>query len=239
MRADCLTKAQVSAVRAIYDGANNPRTGEQLYPGWVRGSEAGGGEAGGWSGYFVGQPEPATSGLLALLGVPRSQLGFPQLRLRPGRRLRRLQDVVRHRQRSGPHPLQTARRQAPDVPGLGRPVVPPDGHHPLLRERASGPWAARRRRPAMSRLFLAPGMGHCSGGPGPSAFDALSALDRVGDAKGRRPIGIIATHSTDGTVDRTRPLCPYPQVARWKGSGSTDNAAAFRVRARIHASDRC
>ena len=51
--ADCLTKSQVAAVRAIYDGAKNPRTGERLYSGWVRGSEAG------WSGYFVGQREPA------------------------------------------------------------------------------------------------------------------------------------------------------------------------------------
>ena len=51
--ADCLTKSQVAAVRAIYDGAKNPRTGERLYSGWVRGSEAG------WSSYFVGQREPA------------------------------------------------------------------------------------------------------------------------------------------------------------------------------------
>lgn len=58
--ANCLTAAQVSAVRAVYDGARNPRTGEQLYPGWARGSEASGGaRPGGWSGYFARQPEPA------------------------------------------------------------------------------------------------------------------------------------------------------------------------------------
>jgi feruloyl esterase len=77
------------------------------------------------------------------------------------------------------------------------------------------------------RLFLAPGMGHCSGGPGPSGFDALGALDRW-VSQGSAPDRVIASHSTAGTVDRTRPLCPYPQVAKWDGSGSIDNAAAFR-----------
>jgi len=77
------------------------------------------------------------------------------------------------------------------------------------------------------RLFPAPGMGHCSGGPGPSSFDALGALDRW-VSQGFAPDRVIASHSTGRTVDRTRPLCPYPQVAKWDGSGSIDNAAAFR-----------
>ncbi len=51
--AGCLTESQAAAVRKIYDGARNPRTGERLYAGWVPGSESG------WSGYFVGQREPA------------------------------------------------------------------------------------------------------------------------------------------------------------------------------------
>ena len=46
-------------------------------------------------------------------------------------------------------------------------------------------------------------------------------------AQGTAPSKILATHTTSGTVDRSRPLCPYPQVARWKGSGSTDDASNF------------
>jgi feruloyl esterase len=69
-------------------------------------------------------------------------------------------------------------------------------------------------------------MAHCGGGPGPNTFDAVSALDKwVG--QGAAPEEIIASHSSSGRIDRTRPLCPYPQVARWKGSGSTDDAANF------------
>ena len=45
--------------------------------------------------------------------------------------------------------------------------------------------------------------------------------------QGKAPEQMIASHAVKGTVDRTRPLCPYPQVASYKGSGSTDDAANF------------
>ena len=76
------------------------------------------------------------------------------------------------------------------------------------------------------RFFIAPGMGHCAGGPGPNTFDALGALEQWVE-KGAAPDKLVATHSTNGKVDRTRPLCMYPQVARWKGAGSSDEAANF------------
>ena len=69
-------------------------------------------------------------------------------------------------------------------------------------------------------------MGHCAGGPGPNTFDALTALENWVE-KGIAPDKLIATHSTGGKVDRTRPLCPYPQVARYTGKGSIDEAASF------------
>jgi feruloyl esterase len=76
------------------------------------------------------------------------------------------------------------------------------------------------------RLFMAPGMGHCAGGPGPNQFDAVIALEQWVE-RGVAPDILLATHSTAGKVDRTRPLCPYPQVARYKGVGSIDDAASF------------
>jgi hypothetical protein len=63
------------------------------------------------------------------------------------------------------------------------------------------------------RLFMVPGMGHCGGGPGPNTFDALGALDQWVE-HGKAPEKIIASHIANGVTDRTRPLCPYPQVAR-------------------------
>jgi feruloyl esterase len=79
------------------------------------------------------------------------------------------------------------------------------------------------------RLFMVPGMGHCGGGEGPNSFDLLTALEQWVE-KGQAPARVVASHSTGGNVDRTRPLCPYPQVARYTGTGSIDDAANFVCR---------
>ncbi len=76
------------------------------------------------------------------------------------------------------------------------------------------------------RLFMVPGMGHCAGGDGPNTFNAMAALSEWVE-QGNAPTQMVASHSIRGAVDRTRPLCPYPQVAQYKGSGSTDVAANF------------
>ena len=80
------------------------------------------------------------------------------------------------------------------------------------------------------RLFLEPGMGHCAGGEGPNVFDKMGALEQWVE-QGKTPETIFASHRTDGVVDRTRPLCPYPQVATYKGSGSIDDSSSFRCQA--------
>jgi feruloyl esterase len=76
------------------------------------------------------------------------------------------------------------------------------------------------------RLFMVPGMAHCGGGVGPDQNDAVSAvIDWV--EKGKAPDTIVARKIVNGQVTRSRPLCPYPQVARYKGNGSIDDAASF------------
>jgi feruloyl esterase len=76
------------------------------------------------------------------------------------------------------------------------------------------------------RLFMVPGMGHCGGGDGTSSFDPMSAMEQWAE-RAQAPAQMTASHVTNGRVDRTRPLCPYPQVAKYKGTGSTDNASNF------------
>jgi feruloyl esterase len=83
---------------------------------------------------------------------------------------------------------------------------------------------------ASYRLFMAPGMGHCGGGEGPNTFDVVAALEQWVEQR-RAPDRILASHATGGVVDRTRPLCPYPQTAAYQGSGSIDDAANFTCRA--------
>jgi feruloyl esterase len=75
-------------------------------------------------------------------------------------------------------------------------------------------------------LFMIPGMLHCNGGPGTDTFDKAAAID-TWVTGGKAPDRIQASHLTDGKVDRTRPLCVFPKVAKWNGTGSTDEAANF------------
>ena len=76
------------------------------------------------------------------------------------------------------------------------------------------------------RLFMVPGMGHCGGGDGPASFDMLTALEQWVEQK-KAPAQIPAAHVTGGAIDRTRILCPYPQQAAYKGTGSNTDAASF------------
>ena len=75
--------------------------------------------------------------------------------------------------------------------------------------------AALERTQAFYRMFLVPGMQHCSGGPGTDRFDMLTALENWVE-KGQPPNAIAAAHMTAGKVDRTRPLCMYPQTAQYQ-----------------------
>ncbi len=76
------------------------------------------------------------------------------------------------------------------------------------------------------RLFMVPGMGHCSGGPGTDQFNKMAVIERWRES-GTAPDQIPASHVTGNSVDMTRPLCPYPKVAAYKGSGSMNDAENF------------
>jgi feruloyl esterase len=79
------------------------------------------------------------------------------------------------------------------------------------------------------RLFMIPGMDHCSGGEGPNTFDSIQAIEEWVEA-GTAPDAIVASELKDGKVMRTHPLCLFPQVAKYKGRGGTDDASSFKLR---------
>lgn len=77
------------------------------------------------------------------------------------------------------------------------------------------------------RLFMVPGMAHCGGGTGPNQFNALAALERWRE-RGEAPGSMTAVRVNErGGVEMTRPLCPFPQRAVYRGTGSTNDAANF------------
>lgn len=78
------------------------------------------------------------------------------------------------------------------------------------------------------RLFMVPGMQHCGGGPGPNLFDTLTSLEQWVE-NGVAPDGIVASHHVGNdpsqSVDRTMPLCKFPEAAKYSGSGDVNDAA--------------
>jgi feruloyl esterase len=100
---------------------------------------------------------------------------------------------------------------------------------PLMGVRYYEKVAARNgsRTSEFLRLYMVPGMTHCAGGVGTDRFDAMTALiDWV--EKGKAPESLRASRVVENREVRSRPLCPYPQVARHTGQGSIDEAASFR-----------
>jgi feruloyl esterase len=221
--ADCLTQAQVEAARKVYGPGRNPRTGRELFPSLAPGSELG------WSVMGAG-PEPYAPILeqarFVVYADPKwDWRGF---------------DFDKDIDRFNRSEYLIMNATDPHLEKF-------TSHGKLLMYHG---WADQNVSPYMTvqyfervkealgpqptsdsvRLFMAPGMAHCSGGEGPNTFDKIGALDRWVET-GKAPESIVASHATGGKVDRTRPLCPWPQVAVYKGSGSVDEAASFTCKA--------
>lgn len=212
----CLNPAQVEAVAKIYTGAKHSRTGEQLFPGLERGSELG------W-GSSVNQPVGYATDFFKYIVFKDPSWDFMALNYdshlaladEAGRTLDAMNlDLSKFLERRGKLLMYA---------GWSDPGIPP--RNIVTYYKAVSEKAGQAARDSV-RLFMVPGMGHCGGGNGTSTFDMLSALEAWVE-KGQAPSQIPASRVTNGVVDRTRPLCAYPQVATYKGSGNTDEMASF------------
>jgi len=105
------------------------------------------------------------------------------------------------------------------APGPFRPPAPVTGANP----------PAGIRLPSHCRVFMAPGMPHCGAGDGPNQFNPMAPLERWRESN-VPPDEIIAAHVTGDVVDTIQPLCPYPQLAAYRGSGSPGDAANYSCR---------
>jgi feruloyl esterase len=226
----CLTDAQLTALRKIYAGASDPHTGAAIEPGFEPGGEGepAGPEPDGWAAWIVGSAPGAAgaSGQYRLASAFFASMVFE----RPGYDLRRL-DLSRD---VGATDAKLASILNPENPDLGAfakrggklihyhgwldPVLPPRdsiAYHDRVEQRMGDPRA-------FYRLFLAPGMLHCYGGRGPNFLDTRAAITAWVE-RGEAPDRLLATKYVDDTpvkpVQQTRPLCPYPERARWDGHG--------------------
>jgi feruloyl esterase len=238
---ECLTAAQAEAIAKVYQGPMS--NGKNIFPGFMPGSEA---LMQGWGG------GPAQSGWMGLIvsaqpGVPSADFGLAR-------------ETMRYLVHKPPKPDydcaafdfdkdigmldawgKLADAKNPDLSkfrkrggkllmtyGWSDPILQPMVGVNYYEEalEANGP-----DTPDFFRLFMIPGMSHCSGGECPNQHDPVTAVVTWVE-KGKAPEKIIAKQIKDGNVVRTRPLCPYPEVARYKGKGSIDDAANFECKAK-------
>ena len=214
----CLTPAQVEAAQKIYAGARNTRTGRQVFPGLEVGSELG------WSPTPVGYAVD-----LFKYVVFKNPNWDPNSLNFDGHFALTAEDEFKVLDGDNPD-LSPFFRSGGKLlmyhgwSDAGIPARASVSYYESVRAK-TGPAANQSLR-----LFMVPGMGHCRGGEGTDTFDVAAALDRW-VTTGKAPETIAASRVRDGKVDRTRPLCAYPQFAVYKGSGNVDDAASFECRA--------
>jgi feruloyl esterase len=220
---DCLTAAQAASLRKVYDGAV-ASTGEAVFPGYERGAEA---------GFAAGQLTYAAGFLDGLaFGSPVDPIKFDFDRDVAASEGRDVGEETLSRAIDANSPDLSAFRRAGgkliQYHGWSDPGVPPRNSVDYYERVTARDGPAQTR--GYYRLFMVPGMGHCTGGPGTASFDMLPAL-RSWVEQGRAPSMVPAAHLEGGREVRTRPLCPYPERAVWNGSGSSDDRANFSCRA--------
>jgi len=219
---NCLTAPQVETARRLYSDVKNPRTGQEIYPGLEPGSEMG------W--WIHAGPQPLSYALDGFRYVTFNNPDWDYRTLNLDSDVA-LADKVDHGATSAMDPhLQEFFGHGGKLllyQGWSDPNIPTLNtiHYYQSVLQTVGGAAANS-----IRLFLFPGMGHCGGGDGPNTFDAMSALTQWFE-KGQPPSQIVASLRAHGVVVRTRPVCPYPQFAAYKGSGSIDDAANFVCKA--------
>lgn len=244
---DCLTTPQVDALKRMYEGAHDARTGERIYFGWAKGSESAGRALSGFPGWSLYWANPGNPMQPARVSFWRywafDNPNWNWWRFDFDRDMTAADDKLAAVINAMSPDLERFRARGGKIiqyHGLADPVVPPmdsvSYHERVVAElahppRGTGdPEQGRRDAAAFYRLFLVPGMDHCRGGAGPDAFDALAALQHwVED--GVAPDRIVATKFAGESPARkpvlTRPLCPYPQQARFRGNGDPHDATGF------------
>jgi feruloyl esterase len=234
---DCLTAAQAEAIAKIYGGPVS--NGKRFFPGFMPGSEAimpgffGGGTGSGWLNMIVSSKPGAKS---ADFGLAENTMRYLVHKPPKPDYDYRTFDFDRDI-----HLLdawgKVADAKDPDLSKFkkhgGKLLMTYGWADSILQPMAGVNYyeqALAQNGPETTgffRLFMVPGMAHCGGGIGPDRFDPMTAIINWVE-KDHAPDLMLASREVDDQVVRTRPLCPYPQVARYSGEGSIDDAANFR-----------
>ncbi len=237
-RADCLTAPQAAAISKVYSGPVS--NGRPFFPGFMPGSEAvttggfgGGPAASGWMNVIVAaQPtaKPAdfnlAEGTMRYLVPKPPRPDYDYMTFNYDTDIHIVDDWSKLADAKNADLAKFKKRGGKLIMTYGwadtilQPMMGVNYYEQVVAK--NGPDAK-----GFARLFMVPGMAHCGGGIGPDRNDSVTAMiDWV--EKGKAPTSIKASKVVDNKVVRSRPLCPYPQVARYSGAGSVDEAGNFR-----------
>jgi feruloyl esterase len=235
--ANCLTSAQAEAIAKVYSGPTS--NGKSFFPGYMPGSEAvttglfGGGSGSGWLNVIVStqtNAKPADFNLaentIQYLAHKPPKPDYDYKTFDYDRDIHMLDNWSKLADAKDPDLSKFRKRGGKLIMTYGwadsilQPMVGVNYYEQALAKNG-------KDTPEFFRLFMIPGMAHCSGGVGPDRNDPMTAIINWVE-KSKAPASITASRVVNNQVVRTRPLCPYPQVARYSGQGSIDDAANFR-----------
>ncbi len=244
--AQCLTKPQVSAMKAMYAGAGSGKGSGVIYPGWPVGSESG------WDRYWESSSDPAEP---MRVGFWRywafGDLSWDWWTFDWNGMMKAVDDKLASLINAMNPDLSAFKQSGGKLlqyHGWADPVVAPDDSIDYYERVVSQQQRQTLRGDALAetqkfyRLFMVPGMGHCRGGEGADSFDAQAALEKWVE-QGEAPERIVATKYVASPSRRngntpepapsapreafTRPICVYPKVPKYNGTGDSNNAANF------------
>jgi feruloyl esterase len=241
---DCLTPAQAASLKRIYEGARNS-DGGVIYPGYEPGGEDGGG---GWSAWITGSKPGQAAGVLFSTGFQRNMVFSDASWTYKMTNLANALDASDTKMAAT---LNSTEANLKAFQAHGGKLIIYHGWAdaaipPLNAISYYGNVTKTMGENSVNgflRLYMLPGVQHCAGGPGPNYFGQAGVL-KAGDAQhdvftalvdwveqGSTPSAIVATKYTKDDpakgVDMMRPVCPYPQVAKYDGSGDMKQAASF------------
>ena len=234
----CLTAPELTSLNAIYGGTKDSK-GNKLFPGLSPGGEA---EPGAWAAWITGDSPTSSRTDFAtefFRYMVYTDPAWTAARFQLDRDTKTADDKLAKVLNSTNPDISAFTKRGGRLilyHGWTDPAISPANAIDYFNSvgKTLGPAATQDS----VRLYMVPGMGHCGGGSGPNQFGALSVphADPQHDLaaaleawveKAQPPSTVIASKVEKGKVTRTRPLCPWPAVAKWNGTGSTDDAANF------------